>query len=234
MPCDGSMPSYGAYTSGRVVNIHLKKEYDGIELLLQDMGTMDGGGGSREATFSGGIGKGKLHAIFWLNASETGELTAAQRSFSSSQDYTLEGGQDFRVPWGFPAVVEAVSGNLAGLKDGNGNPVSVALVPLNQGGVELTPSQFVPEPYFSSGTAPSASGQRTFDTARYLPLVSPSIRTSWQTLRLISYTPTATLSSRRQRVRNSKPQRREWAAARNSSIRNDARPCCTQPLRPGR
>ncbi len=164
---DGFMPEYGAQSSGRVINIRLKKDYRGGEAGVKIDNSFAGGGAQRSVRLSTSIARGKLRVLFALNASRRSELLATARDFSANQDHTSWGGSDLRLAWGSPAVVRAVSGNLPGITDSLGNPVPTALVPEGQNGLALAPGQFI-----AGGL--EASGLRRFDTARYRQLVSPS------------------------------------------------------------
>lgn len=165
---EGSMPEYGAQSSGRVINIRLKKDYRGGEAGLKFDGSFAGGGGEQLSTrLSTSVVRGKLRLLFGINASKRYALDATDRPFSSNQDHTVWGGSDLRLTWGSPAVIRAASGSLNGLFDVEGNPVSVALVPEGQSGENLSASDFLP-------AGNEASGQRRFDTAAYRQLMSPS------------------------------------------------------------
>ena len=164
---DGSMPEYGAQSSGRIINIRLKKDYQGGEAGVKIDGAFDGGGGRRAVRLSSSIVRGKLRALFAVNGTQRSELLATERDFSSNQDHRAWGGSDLRLAWGTPAVIRAANGDLDGLLDDSGNPVSTALVPEGQSGAGLSASDFLP------GGA-EATGLRRFDTARYRQLTSPS------------------------------------------------------------
>ena len=167
---DGSMPEYGAQSSGRVINIRLKKDYQGAEAGLKFDGSFAGGGGEQHSTrLSTSISRGKWRTLFAINASRRSALDATDRDFARNQDHTSWGGSDLRLAWGSPAVLRAVNGPLNGLTDAAGNPVNAALVPENQNGssTSLAPGDFLP-----GGL--DASGLRRFDTSAYRQLVSPS------------------------------------------------------------
>jgi iron complex outermembrane receptor protein len=170
---EGSMPEHGAYAEGQVINIRLKKNYRDAELGARIRGTFAGGGAQENVRLSGGASKGKVRAMFSFDYTQTHSLSAMQRSFSREQDHTARGGRDLRLDWGYPAVVESVSGPLNGLTDANGNPTSVALIPENQNGLNLMPADFLTAG--SSGSA-NADGQRRFNTAPYRTLVAPGSR----------------------------------------------------------
>ncbi|MGC4075078.1 MAG: TonB-dependent receptor [Nibricoccus sp.] len=164
---DGSMPEFGAQSSGRVINIRLKKNYQGGEAGAKIDGSFAGGGAQQTVRLSSSAVRGKLRTLFALNASRREELLATDRDFSRDQNHTAWGGSDLRLAWGSPAVVRSISGNLNGVTDANGNPVTTALVPEGQHGANLATSDFLP-----GGT--EAASLRRFDTARYRQLVSPS------------------------------------------------------------
>jgi iron complex outermembrane recepter protein len=170
---DGSMPEHGAYAEGQVINIRLKKNYRDAELGARLRGTFAGGGAQENLRLSGGASRGKLRAIFSLDHTETHALGAMQRSFSREQDHTARGGRDLRLDWGYPAVVQSVSGPLNSITDAAGNPLSVALVPEHQNGSTLNPGNFLP----ASVETSSGEGQRRFNTAAYRTLVAPGSRT---------------------------------------------------------
>lgn len=163
----GAMPQYGAYSRGRIINIRLKQEYDGREVRVEAGGSVRGDAWRREGTLNGGVIRGPWRLTWSVDYSSQDALTADARDFSREQDRRAQGGRDFRTPWGGVAVVQAVAGNLVGVLDASGQPVSVALVPENASG-PLSPAQFIP------GAGPSASGQRFFNTSPYLYLASPS------------------------------------------------------------
>jgi iron complex outermembrane receptor protein len=166
---DGSMPEYGAQSGGRVINIRLKKDYQGAEAGLKFDGSFAGGGEQQTVRLSSSIARGKWRTLFAINASHRSALDATDRTFARNQDHTSWGGSDLRLAWGSPAVIRAVNGPLNGLTDTNGNPVNTALVPENQTGssTSLAPGNFLPG-------GPEASGQRRFDTSPYRQLISPS------------------------------------------------------------
>lgn len=164
---DGSMPEFGAQSSGRVINIRLKKDYRGGEAGAKFDGSFSGGGAQQVVRLSSSAVRGKLRTLFALNASRREELLATNREFSRDQNHTAWGGSDLRLAWGSPAVVRSVNGNLNGITDASGNPVSTALVPEGQHGTSLAAGDFLP-----GGT--EAAGLRRFDTAPYRQLVSPS------------------------------------------------------------
>lgn len=161
---DGAMPQYGAYSSGVVINIRLKKNYVGGSVMGRAGGSFSGGAGHRSLMVSGATTHGKVRAFFSFKFDRTDRLPASARALSRTQDHIAQGGHDLRVAWGSPATVVAVNGPLDGVTDAAGAPVSTALVPAGQNGSGLTPADFI------------AGGARRFNTSPYLSLISPGTR----------------------------------------------------------
>lgn len=168
---EGSMPQYGAFNNGRIINIRLKKDYARREVGAKFSGAFAGGGSARTARFAGGVNRQSLRVIYSLELAETRPLLASDRDFSRDQDLRNRGGRDLRLAWGDPPVIASLSGPLAGRPDGS----TVALVPVGSTGQDLTPVDFLP-PDPSIGD--TALNQRRFNTSSYRWLVSPSQRTS--------------------------------------------------------
>lgn len=170
----GALPQFGAYANGRVINIRLKTRYRGESVSLNFRGAFAGDGLQRGFAFSGAVTRNKLRFIYSLGYRSQQALMASDRSFSRNQDHTALGGQDLRLLWGDTAVVQAVSGNLAGVVDEFGAPTSVALAPENQDGRALSPGDFLSPRIFPPATEATAAGQRRFNTAEYRTLIAPS------------------------------------------------------------
>lgn len=168
---NGSMPQYGARTNGRVINIRLKENYQGYELGARWRAPFAGGAGQTNARLSASVVRKKFRAMLSLDYRDSNALFASERPFSREQDHRARGGRDLRLSWGTPAVVQAVDGPLAGLRDADGNPVSVALVPEGQDGLDLTVADFLP-----GDASLGAADQRRFNTSAYRMLSSPSTR----------------------------------------------------------
>lgn len=170
---EGAMPEHGAYARGRVINIRLKKNYRGRELLGRTEVSFAGGGGGRNVRLSGGELHGKLRLMYSLEHNQSSPLWALDRPFSAQQDHRSQGGSDLRLEWGYPAVIQAVDGDLDALSSGAGQTVAAARVPE---GAVVTPDAraFAPaDPNLGTG----AQGQRRFDTAPYRQLSAPSVNT---------------------------------------------------------
>ncbi|MGH8017228.1 MAG: hypothetical protein ACREIA_02910 [Opitutaceae bacterium] len=172
---NGSMPEFGARASGRVINIRIDEDYEGNEIGGRLRVPFAGGGGEeRRGKFSTAVSRGKFRAFVSVEHRSDSALLASGRPFSREQDHTARGGRDLRLPWGYPAVVEARSGAFAGFADEEGNPVSALLVPEGQDGFALDAGDFLPgDPGLGSG----AADQRRFNSSDYRMLVSPSERT---------------------------------------------------------
>ncbi|HWA28008.1 MAG TPA: hypothetical protein VG734_20320 [Lacunisphaera sp.] len=171
---NGALPQYGAFANGRVINIRLKTNYRGEFLRSMVGGSFVGDGISRQLAYAGMVSRGKLRAFYALTYRKQDALLASDRSFSRNQDHTALGGRDLRLLWGEDAVVQAVSGNLAGVLDANGQPTSVALAPTGSDGRGLTPADFLSAQVFAPASVATAAGQRRFNTADFVMLTSPS------------------------------------------------------------
>ncbi len=178
----GSIPELGAYAQGKVVNIILKKSYVGGEIGERIRGAFAGGGFQQNTKFSINRTRGRWSYFFGGGMTKTNELLASSREYSRNQDHTPWGGTDMRLAWGTPAVVQAVTGNLNGLLDNEGNPVASALVPENQDGLSLTPSQFIAG---DTALSPNAYAQRRFNTSAYRMIIAPA--TSYSTNAAVTY-----------------------------------------------
>ena len=165
----GQMPDGRPPVVGNVINVILKKNYNGATLAGRRRNSLAGGGGQSQLNASGGRTLGKLSARINFTRREQNSLRASDRDFSRDQDHTEEGGADYRVPYGESAVIQAVSGPLNGVVDANGSPTSLALAPSSPSG-QLTASDFLGAP----ANTRSAAGLRHFNTADFLYLTAPS------------------------------------------------------------
>lgn len=184
---DGASAIYGADAVAGVINVILRRNYTGAELDTRYRGAGHGGARERYAGLTVGISRGPLQVTANLEYYERASLKASARAFSNQQNHraiqigtNAQGqpvfGRDLRLNWGYPAVVQAVSGNLAGVFGADGNPVRVALVPEGTDGRNLTPAQFIPGVVIPPNTALFASQQRRGNTAEFIDLVPESKR----------------------------------------------------------
>ncbi|MGH7994859.1 MAG: TonB-dependent receptor plug domain-containing protein, partial [Opitutaceae bacterium] len=193
----GASAIYGADAVGGVINIVLKKDFNGSELSSSFKTSQHGGGAEYDGTLTTGVAKGKLNAMVMFDYTKEWGLKASQRPFSSSADHLDQGGSDLRLSYGFPATVESVGAGffgpppLNGVTDANGNPVTIAFVPAGQNGTALTPSQFVGLTTPAGEYYPYTYNPRTFDPAPYLSIITPA--ENWATRAHIGYDVSDTL-----------------------------------------
>jgi hypothetical protein len=180
----GQMPDGRPPIAGNVINVILKKNYNGATLAGRQRDSLAGGGGQNQLNASGGRTLGKWGVRLNFTRREQNALRANDRDFSRDQNHTEEGGADYRAPYGESPVIQAVSGTLNGVTDANGAPTSIALAPSSPTGQPLTPADFTGAP----ADTPSAAGLRRFNTADFLYLVSPSINDALNGE--VSYAPT--------------------------------------------
>ncbi|MBL9214770.1 MAG: TonB-dependent receptor [Opitutaceae bacterium] len=182
---DGASAIYGADAVAGVINIVLKKDWKGTELSGSYRGTFHGGGRERQVTLVTGFAQNKLRGTVAVDYYDRAPLKASQRRFSKNQDhrgiiagYDASGnpifGRDLRLNWGYPAVVQAQGGTVAGNFDAIPG-VRVVLVPV---GAAATPAvgQFIPVTVPVTGTVVNASGQRRGNTSEFLDIIPQSER----------------------------------------------------------
>lgn len=176
---DGASALYGSDAIGGVINVVLKKNYAGVDFSADYGGTFAGGARERRATVNAGFTSddGRLRGMFAAAVYDRARLTAAQRDFSANQDHRAiaigrgadgapVSGSDLRLSWGYPAVVQAGAGTLAGATTPEGAATPFALVPE---GARVAP----PASGFVGVAAPGAAGLRQANTAEFLTLVAP-------------------------------------------------------------
>ncbi|MBX7121709.1 MAG: TonB-dependent receptor [Opitutaceae bacterium] len=187
---DGSSAIYGADAVGGVVNIILKKNWQGSELAGSFRGAFHGGGRERNAVLTSGFAMGKLQAMFSAEYYDRSDLKASQRRFTKNQDhrsviadYDANGapiyGRDLRINWGYPGVVQARTGTLSGFFRPDGvTPTNVALIP---SGYATTPplSAFKGAGPVPPNTSVFATGQSRANTAEFLDLIPESERSAF-------------------------------------------------------
>ena len=183
---DGASAIYGADAVAGVINIVLKKNYTGSELDTAYKATEHGGGRERSISMFSGFNSGQLSGTVSVEYYDRQSLKASDRSFSANQNHsaiakgtlTATGatayGVDYRLNWGYPAIIQASGGTVAG--EFNAIPgVRVVAVPV---GTTATPSvsQFIPITTPAIGTVVNASAQRRMNTASFLDLIPASQR----------------------------------------------------------
>jgi iron complex outermembrane receptor protein len=184
---DGASAIYGADAVGGVINIILKKNYSGTEISGGIKVAEHGGGRERNASVTTGFAHGKLSGTVSLDYYDRQNLAASDRPFSAQQDHSgrragtlLPSGDprmgiNYTLNWGYPAVIQASGGTVAGTF--NAIPgTRVVLVPEGASGTP-TVAQFVPVTTpVAPATVVNASAQRRLNTAEFLDLVPQSER----------------------------------------------------------
>lgn len=185
---DGASAIYGSDAVAGVINIILKKNYTGTELTSGYKATEHGGGRERNVSLVTGFSYGKLSGTIGVDYYDRQNLKASDRAYSKEQNHTnrVTGinlatgtprmGVDYRLNWGYPAVIQASGGTVSGNFDALPG-VRVVFVPA---GATSTPAvnQFVPtNAVISPATVVNASGQKRANTAAFLDIVPEARRT---------------------------------------------------------
>lgn len=137
----GASAIYGADAVAGVINIVLKKDYNGSELTGTYKGSFQGGGRERSLNLTSGFTStnGRLRGMVSIDYYDRAALKASQRDFSRNQNHTsiVAGydssgnpiyGRDLRLQWGYPGVVQARSGTLNGITEAGGNATRFATI----------------------------------------------------------------------------------------------------------
>jgi len=134
---DGASAIYGSDAVGGVVNMILKKDYEGAETRLR-LGSVTKGG-ARDYQFGQLAGvrwpTGHLFASYEFSRREA--LPSAARRYTATSDLRAFGGNDYRVPFAMP-------GNVLRFDAALGTYVSAFAIPDGQDGTALTPASFQP------------------------------------------------------------------------------------------
>ncbi|WP_299011214.1 TonB-dependent receptor [uncultured Shewanella sp.] len=99
---DGASATYGSDAIAGVVNIILKKDFEGFEINAKAGETVDAGGGQTSASILWGSHAEKSHTSIILNYFHENETTLGDRSYSRSANQTARGGSDSRSSSGNP------------------------------------------------------------------------------------------------------------------------------------
>lgn len=84
---DGASAIYGADAVAGVINVVLKRNWQGNELSSSYRASAHGGGRERQVTLTTGFAAGKLSGSVAVDYYDRGELKASDRSFSKNQDH---------------------------------------------------------------------------------------------------------------------------------------------------
>lgn len=180
---DGSSAIYGADAVAGVINVVLKKNFVGSELTGATRIAEHGGGRERAGTLMHGFNFGKLSGTISVDYFDRQNLKADKRSFSKNQNHTAIPtatltstgatvfGRDFRLLWGYPAVVQASGGAVPGTFDAIPG-IRVVLTPEGSTGTP-TVAQFIPTTTIvPPASVVNGSGQRRLNTAEFLDLIA--------------------------------------------------------------
>jgi len=184
---DGASAIYGADAVAGVINIILKKNYQGTEITSNYTATEHGGGRERNLTVNHGFGYGKLSGSVALTFYDRQNVAASDRVFSKRQDHsaiatgtlvstgaTLQG-RNFSLNYGYPAVVQAAGGTVSGNFDAIPG-IRVVAVPVGTTATP-TPAQFTQITTPAPGqTAVNSSAQRRGNTSAFLDLAPEAQR----------------------------------------------------------
>ena len=187
---DGASAIYGADAVAGVINIILKQNYSGTEISGGYRTAEHGGGRERNVSIMHGFAFGKLSGTVSIEYFDRQNLKASQRSFSADQNHTdvavgiltadgsVRNGTDYRLNWGFPAVIQASGGLVSGTFDAIPG-IRVVAVPVGSASTP-TLAQFerITTPA-GTATVVNASAQRRFNTAAFLDLVPEAERTGF-------------------------------------------------------
>lgn len=132
---DGASAIYGSDAVGGVVNMILKKDYEGAETRMRLGGVTKGG--ARDVQF------GQLAGLHWSTGhlfasyefSRRDALPSAARRYTATSDLRALGGNDYRVPYAMP-------GNVLRFDAALGTYVSAFAIPDGQDGTALTAASF--------------------------------------------------------------------------------------------
>ncbi|WKE66939.1 TonB-dependent receptor [Gallaecimonas kandeliae] len=99
---DGASAIYGSDAIAGVVNVILKKNFDGTEINASMGDTKDGGGAEKSASLLWGHGDDKAHTTVILDYFKRDETFYSDRSYSRNADQSSRGGTDHRSSSGNP------------------------------------------------------------------------------------------------------------------------------------
>lgn len=134
---DGASALYGSDAVGGVVNVILRRDFDGAETrLLAGTGTASGPSQTQVSQTFGHRWTGG-NVVLSYEYQQRGELASADRSFASNADLRPLGGHDQRLTTAFP-------GNILKSDPVTGAQSPGFAIPAGQNGVGLLPSQLQP------------------------------------------------------------------------------------------
>ena len=134
---DGASALYGSDAVGGVVNVILKRRFEGLETRLRVGGATRGGDDELQASQAWGTEWNGGSLVLAYEYGHRGGLKAADRDFTATSDLRALGGTDRRVFYSHPA-------NILVFNPAQGAYVAGWAVPAGQDGKALKPSDFVP------------------------------------------------------------------------------------------
>lgn len=133
---DGASALYGSDAVGGVVNINLKRRFEGQETRLRLGTSTQGGGEEIQAAHTLGHSWASGDFVFSYEYGRRWGLKGSDRPFTATSDLRGLGGTDHRVIYSHPANILVVNAALASYVVGWS-------VPPGQSGVGLRPSDFI-------------------------------------------------------------------------------------------
>ncbi len=114
---DGASAIYGSDAIAGVINVILRRDFQGVEVSASYGDSKDGGGGESRASLAGGYGdvaKNRYNVMFTLDYYKRDKINSSQRSFSKTADTRGKGpgGSDYRSPTGNPGYWTGGTGNV--------------------------------------------------------------------------------------------------------------------------
>lgn len=150
---DGASALYGSDAVGGVVNVIMRRRYDGAETRVSAGSATQGSPADYQVAqiFGRTWAGGSVTLAYEHNYREA--LLARERSFTRTADLRSQGGTDHRLTFAHP-------GNILRTDPATGLTTPFWAIPTGQNGVGLTPSQFIPntvnleEPTQNTATLP--------------------------------------------------------------------------------
>ncbi|WP_299793540.1 TonB-dependent receptor [uncultured Shewanella sp.] len=99
---DGASATYGSDAIAGVINIILKKDFEGFEVNAKVAETVEDGGGQTAASMLWGTSSERSHTTVILDYFKENETLFGDRDYSKSANQTANGGFDFRSSAGNP------------------------------------------------------------------------------------------------------------------------------------
>lgn len=133
---DGASAIYGSDAVGGVVNIILRRDFDGAESRVRLGAAAGGTAGQAQVSHIFGASWRGGHAILAYEFQHDDDLAAVDRPFTATADLRAMGGTDHRLIFSHP-------GNILTYSPAAGGFVSAWAIPAGQNGVGLKPSDFI-------------------------------------------------------------------------------------------